>query len=373
MKGDEAFALLKNQSKTSPEGEIIRLSSIVLSYIFLSIARVFLIRSILHTAPENSSSIFLSWYQFVTNYVIIILVTTLFAKVSWFARIPLLHYDWRIFLKLLPSSLLYVIMIVSNNKSLEHICVSGYFLSGFSVLVVHFVIANISGRSTISLFSGAIWLAGTCGFVLGVLGEPDFPNRGSLYGVSSSICVLLYTFTVNERLDLLNRNEFAALEYHLPVGIVLLFPVLLLIREWDFTEKGRSIKFWALETITGLINFLLMIIMSLLVRHTRPLIHNLTGALKSVLQNVLAYLVFPSETISAMKLAGLVLVTLCQPLYAHSVKQDMRLAIIALGQAEGQAAPALAPRLVDSGPLPDEVFQNTTVDLHEAEGAEPIG
>jgi GDP-fucose transporter C1 len=171
MSEDEAEAELRKQTLQS--------ALAVTFYMSTSIALVFLNRLVLTDVVEKAGALFVSWYQFVVAYILIIIITV------FFPNVPLL----KLFLEVIPVSFAYLLMIGCNNKCLEYVSVSAYQIVrsltiAFNIVLTYFILGD-----TTSLRACLACLGVVVGFFFGLEGEVDLSLRGAVYGVSSSVFV----------------------------------------------------------------------------------------------------------------------------------------------------------------------------------------
>jgi GDP-fucose transporter C1 len=130
-------------------------------YMTVSIGLVFLNRVVLTDKRERVGALFVSWYQFVVAYVIIIIITTLCPNVPLLKLFPPLRYDPSVFLKVIPVSVAYLLMIGFNNKCLEYVSVSSYQIVrsltiAFNIIFTYIVLGDSTSlRASSSAFSSA--------------------------------------------------------------------------------------------------------------------------------------------------------------------------------------------------------------------------
>jgi GDP-fucose transporter C1 len=162
------------------------------------------------------------------------------------------------------------------------------------------------------------------GFFFGVEGEINLSFRGAVYGVSSSLFVALYSIAVKRVIELLDNNEYLLMEYNTPVAIVALAPFVWWAGEFEGLG-GRSLRFWGLQTVAGVVGFIINIAIFLNIKYTTPLTHNLSGTVKACLQTLLAFVVFPgSEIMTKIKFLGTVLIIGFSAFYARVRQLEMK-------------------------------------------------
>ncbi|KAK8885810.1 hypothetical protein M9Y10_041264 [Tritrichomonas musculus] len=294
-------------------------------YMSVSIALVFLNRFVLTDKKEKAGGLFISWYQFVVAYVCIIIITTLCPNVPLLNLFPPIHYDFKIMLKVIPVSISYLIMIGLNNKCLEYVSVSGYQIVRSLTILFSIVLSYIFQGQKTSLRAILACLGVVVGFCVGVQGDVDLTLKGGVFGVLSSCFVATYSIVVKQVMGLLDDNQYLLIEYNTPLAIVFLAPFVWLNGEFDILKERRSTKFWTMQTIAGVVGFIINIAIFLNIKYTTPLTHNLSGTVKACLQTLLAFIFFPTgETMTPMKFIGTVLVISFSAYYAAVRRNEMK-------------------------------------------------
>ena len=314
-----------NDTKNELRKQTIQSALAVSFYMTVSIGLVFLNRLVLTDKTEKAGALFMSWYQFVVAYVIIVIITTLCPNVPLLNLFPPIKYQWNIVVKVLPVSVAYLLMIGFNNKCLEYVSVSGYQIVRsltimFNILLTYFVLHEKTSIRALLACLGVI-----VGFFTGVEGEVNLSFKGAIYGVCSSFFVALYSIVVKKVMGLLDNNEYLLIEYNTPIAIIMLVPVVYFTGEFDVFSKGMSSRFWTMQTLAGVVGFIINIAIFLNIKYTTPLTHNLSGTVKACLQTLLAFVVFPgSEIMTPMKFLGTVLVIGFSAYYAYVRKSEMK-------------------------------------------------
>ena len=126
-------------------------------------------------------------------------------------------------------------------------------------------------------------------------------------------------------MELLDNNQYLLIEYNTPLAIIFLAPFVWLNGEFDILKERRSTKFWTMQTIAGVVGFIINIAIFLNIKYTTPLTHNLSGTVKACLQTLLAFIFFPGgETMTPMKFIGTVLVIAFSAYYAAVRRNEMK-------------------------------------------------
>ena len=291
----------------------------------VSIGLVFLNRLVLTDKSEKAGAIFVSWYQFVVAYVLIVIITTFFPNVPLLNLFPKLSYKPDIVIKVIPVSITFILMIGFNNKCLEYVSVSGYQIVRSLTILFNIILTYFVLNEKTSLRAGMACAGVVVGFFCGVEGEVGLSFRGAVYGVLSSLFVALYSIVVKKVIGLLDNNEYLLIEYNTPIAIIALLPIVWYSGEFDVFTDGRSLRFWGMQTLAGVVGFIINIAIFLNIKYTTPLTHNLSGTVKACLQTLLAFVIFKdSEVMTPMKFLGTVLVIGFSAYYAYVRKAEMK-------------------------------------------------
>ena len=294
-------------------------------YMTVSIGLVFLNRLVLTDKTEKAGALFVSWYQFVVAYVLIVIITTFFPNVPLLNLFPRLSYKPDVVIKVIPVSITFILMIGFNNKCLEYVSVSGYQIVRSLTILFNIILTYFVLNEKTSLRAGMACAGVVVGFFCGVEGEVGLSFRGAVYGVLSSLFVALYSIVVKKVIGLLDNNEYLLIEYNTPIAIVALLPIVWYSGEFDVFTEGRSLRFWGMQTLAGVVGFIINIAIFLNIKYTTPLTHNLSGTVKACLQTLLAFVIFKdSEVMTPMKFLGTVLVIGFSAYYAYVRKAEMK-------------------------------------------------
>ena len=294
-------------------------------YMTVSITLVFLNRFVLTDKNEKAGALFISWFQFVVAYVCILIITTFFPNVPLLNLFPPLNYKKELFLKVLPVSFAYLMMIGLNNKCLQYVSVSGYQIVRSLTILFSIILSYVFLGQKTSLRACLACLGVVVGFVMGVQGDVNLTLRGCLYGVGSSLFVATYSLVVKRVMGLLDNNEYLLIEYNTPIAIIVLVPIVWWSGEFHILAEKRSRHFWVMQVAAGVVGFIINIAIFLNIKYTTPLTHNLSGTVKACVQTVLAFVFFPgSETMTTMKFIGTVLVIGFSGYYAYVRRQEMK-------------------------------------------------
>lgn len=293
-------------------------------YMITSIALVFLNRLCM-SSTEKAGALFLSWYQFVVAYIIILLISAFGQNVPLLNLFPRIHYDVKVMVKVIPVTATFLLMIAANNKCLEYVSISAYQIVRSLTILFNIALSYVILHIKTSPKAILACLGVVIGFFFGVTGEFNLSIRGAIYGVCSSLFVAMYSIVVKRAIKLLDDNQYILIEYNTPIAALLLTPFVAYSGEFNVFFEHRSTKFWILQTTAGIVGFVINIATFLNIKYTTPLTHNLSGTVKACLQTLLALWLFPkTETITVKKLLGTVMIIGFSALYSWIKKNEVK-------------------------------------------------
>ncbi|KAH0790726.1 GDP-fucose transporter-related protein [Histomonas meleagridis] len=216
-------------------------------------------------------------------------------------------------------------MIGFNNKCLEFVSVSGYQIVRSLTIIFSIILTYIFQKQTTSFRATLACLGVIIGFCMGVKGDLNLTLKGCIYGISSSFFVALYSIMVKRVMGLLDNNEYLLIEYNTPLAIIMLTPVVWYNGEFNVLKERRSLNFWGMQTLAGVVGFIINIAIFLNIKYTTPLTHNLSGTVKACIQTLLAFVFFPKqESMTTQKFIGTVLVIGFSAYYTFVRKAEMK-------------------------------------------------
>ena len=340
-------------------------------YMTVSIALVFLNRLVLSDKTIKAGALFTSWYQFVVAYVIILFVATFCQKVPLLNIFPPINYKLETAIKVLPVSATYLMQVGLNNKCLEYVSVSGYQVVRSLTIMFNIVLTYLILHNKTSVKACLCCLGVVIGFFAGVDGEVGLSWRGCIYGVLSSLFVASYSIAVKKALKLLDGNEYLLIEYNTPIAIILLLPFVYFNGEFEVFSRVQTSHFWIMQTLAGVVGFVINIAIFIDISVTSPLTHNLAGTVKAALQTVLAFYIFPdSEKLTTKKFIGIVLIIGFSGLYGYVRNTEMK---ERSKQNESKASKALDAQEVDEDleALEKQVLMNDTISSDSLDSENP--
>mmetsp|Transcript_30609 Transcript_30609/g.45297 ORF Transcript_30609/g.45297 Transcript_30609/m.45297 type:complete len:366 (-) Transcript_30609:138-1235(-) len=297
------------------------ITSIVLSYWFVSISMVYLNKVLMSNEGLSiPAPLFVTWYQCVVTTVICWIggilgeranrlpaydkVNTMEngeaaetnaskpSKKSFFAQFPKAEYKDVTAKQVFPLSLIFVGMVTFNNLCLKYVEVSFYNVARsltivFNVGFTFCILGMPSSPKTIVCLLVVI-----SGFLLGSWGELNLSLYGSLAGIMSSLFVSLNSIFTKKILPVVDNNHWR-LTFYNNVNASLLFVPLVAYFEKDMIlaayNQLHSAAFWAAMTVAGVFGFAIGIVTVLQIKATSPLTHNISGTAKAAIQSLLAF------------------------------------------------------------------------------------
>lgn len=274
----------ENQSRSAAaeiKKQTFQTAAAVSFYIMVSLALVFLNRFLFSDPQIKAGALFTSWFQFLVAYVIIVFCATFCQKVPLLNLFPPLEYKFSVIIKVLPVSFSYLLMICFNNKCLEYVSVSAYQNVRSLTILFNIIFTYIVLKEKTSILASLACGGVVIGFYLGVDGEVGLTLKGGFYGVISSIFVALYSIFVKKVMKLLDDNTYVLIEYNTPISIILLVPVVFYSGEFEVLRTNQTLYFWSMQTIAGVVGFIINIAIYLNIKFSSPLTHNLSGTIKA--------------------------------------------------------------------------------------------
>lgn len=285
---------------------------VVAFYFVVSISVVFVNKIIF--SGEFNFPLAVTWYQYVVALVILGILGSLSSVSDSFAMFAPLQFDVEIARKVLPLSVVFVLMVALNNLCLQYVEVSFYQVARSLSILFNVLLGYVVLNSTVSMralgATGIVFL----GFVLGSYGEINFSLIGIIFGVLSSVFVALYGIMVKKTIAILDNDQWLLLLYNTELAIILMLPLILLSGEFfGILDTGlvvmQTLDFWFMNTFAGALGFLINIAMFLQIKFTSPLTNSISGTAKACVQTILGVLIFQNP-ISIMVRTALALLLL---------------------------------------------------------------
>lgn len=241
---------------------------------------------------------------------------------------PPLSIDWRLALRVLPMTSVYILMVTTNNLCLQYVQLSFYQVARSLSILFSLILSRLLFNERTSWKAASTSLLIMVGFALGSWGEvpSQFSLAGLLFGVLSSFFVALNSILVKSiGQKTFDGDQWKLMYYNTCLSIPLLLPLTFL--KGELAEALPLLPSLPLSTylsllITGLLGFLINIAISLQIKYTSPLTNNVSGTFKGVFQIVISVIWFGNE-ISALNALGSLLVLFGSGLYSHVRYSEM--------------------------------------------------
>ncbi|XP_050431003.1 GDP-fucose transporter 1-like [Adelges cooleyi] len=272
--------------------------AVVVVYWIVSIVVVFINKALLSSQEfDINVPLFIAWFQCLVSALICFtfsILSIVFPKIIRFPRgNPL---QWQTIKKVTPLTILFILMLSTNNYCLKFLGVTFYYV-GRSLTTVFNVILSylILGEKT-SMSCLVCCFVITSGFILGIDQENlagSFSAVGTVFGVLSSFSMACYSIQINRLLPDLNNQIWLLTYYNNVYATVLFLPLLTLeAKEISDYSKLMSRNFVLLMIVGGVCALLVSYVTALQVQVTSPLTHNISGTAKACFQTVLASYVY---------------------------------------------------------------------------------
>jgi len=201
-------------------------------------------------------------------------------------------------------------MMVFNNLCLLYVQVSFYQVARaltviFNVVFSWYILGTSTSRTALRACAVVV-----LGFLIGCFGEAYFKWEGIIYGVMSSTFVALYSVYVKNALSVVEGNQWKLMMYTTTLSVFFMIPPIFAFGEEEILQAHPNSyhqNFWFMLTLTGIFGFLINIAIYLQIKHTSPLIHNISGTAKACMQTLLAGL-WLHNFITPLSALGIVLV-----------------------------------------------------------------
>ena len=285
-------------------------------YMGISMGLILVNRFLFIDKSEPSSSIFVSWYQFVVADVLIIAFSGCCSESEYCGYFPVMNLHLDLAIKVLPLSLAYLFMIATNNLTLQHLSVGSYQIVRSLSVLFNIALRKMLYGETTSIPVTLCCVFIVIGFALGAAGDVTMTVRGLVFGLLSSVFAALYAILVKTTLGYLEGNEFLLLQYNTNLALVFLTPYVLFNSEVNSMYKCYSMRYWVVQTLAGIGGFVLNLSIFWHIKYTSSLTHNLVGTVKSCMQTAIAYLLFPTyEKYGVAKIIGFFVIVVSSMVY----------------------------------------------------------
>jgi solute carrier family 35 (GDP-fucose transporter), member C1 len=318
----------------------------VAGYWAVSLSMVFANKTLLGGADLKTAPMFITWFQCV--------VTTAFCYVAplfGVARVPPFEVKRSVLLQILPLSVVFTAMIVTNNLCLRYVEVSFYQVARSLTIVFNVIFDFVILGQVTSLPAIGCCAIVVSGFLLGNQQEVRWSLFGVVFGVASSLFVAMNAIFVKKYFALVDNNPWKITLYNNFNASFLFLPLIVLSGELPIITSSpivRTLDFWTLMFAGGLLGIGISFATAAQIKYTSPLTHNVSATAKAAAQTVIALAVYrnPITPLGAMSVAVVLAGSLCYTLVRRSEMKHQRAAddaAAAASQREGDEREALVP------------------------------
>jgi len=301
---------MKGPANETLSARYVRIAGVVALYWFVSITLVFVNKKLLSGSSTFSAPLFVTWFQCVVTVALLYLLQALFtifpsSRISGFpdrleVKLPTVK-------QVLPLSVVFVLMITTNNLCLKNVGVSFYYVGRslttvFNVLLTYLILGNKTSLRALSCCGVIVF-----GFWLGVdqellfSGDPtsnsDAGSGSSLsmwgifFGITSSLFVAANAIYTKKVLPVVEENIWQLSLYNNVNASFLFLPLILMAGETQNVISSEEIFsgwFWFTMFAGGVFGFAIGYVTGLQIQVTSPLTHSVSGTAKAAAQTVLA-------------------------------------------------------------------------------------
>jgi len=294
------YLLGKTEEKAMKDSllkKYLRIFLVVASYWSVSILLIFVNKTLLSGQLEDSSldaPMFVTWFQCVVTVGLCLFLAVGAKCFPSLSSIPEIGFSFRMMFKVLPYSILFVIMISFNNFCLKHVGVAFYYIGRslttvFNVMMTWAWLGERTSKSTLACCSIIVM-----GFLLGVDQETiagSLSVTGTLCGVAASFFVSVTSIYTKKVLPYV-ENSVYLLGFYNNLNACLLFLPLIVLNEEVATISSftafDNCHFWMMMSAGGVFGFAIGYVSGLQIQFTSPLTHNISSTAKGCAQTLLA-------------------------------------------------------------------------------------
>ncbi|CAK1551587.1 unnamed protein product [Leptosia nina] len=276
-------------------GRYIKIFVVVACYWIVSIATVFVNKSLLSGQEVAlDAPLFITWFQCIVSFTICFSLSRTGGIPGIFKFPKGTPWNLDIMWKVIPLSIMFTLMIATNNLCLKYVGVSFYYIGRSLTTVFNVIFSWILLRQRTSFRCMMCCAFIVFGFYIGVDQEEllgSFSLIGTIYGVVGSLMLSLYSIFTKSVLPSVNQEIWLLSYYNNAYSIILFLPLMVLNGElsvlWNY-ENYHSTYFWIQMLIGGICGFAIGYVTSLQIKVTSPLTHNISGTAKACAQTVIA-------------------------------------------------------------------------------------
>jgi solute carrier family 35 (GDP-fucose transporter), member C1 len=243
------------------------------------------------------ATLFVTWFQCVVTTVICVVATFLSHNFPLIfpVKLPVAKpFELETIKNVIPLSILFLLMISSNNLCLKFVSVAFYYVGRSLTTIFNVIFSYIFLRERHSFKSVVCCFVIIAGFLLGVDQESltdTFSLIGTFFGIAGSIALSMYSIYTKKTLPHVQGEVWLLSYYNNLYSVVLFLPLIFMSGEIGTVmvyEHITALWFWAAMTVGGVCGFLIGYVTTLQIKVTSPLTHNISGTAKACAQTVLA-------------------------------------------------------------------------------------
>lgn len=264
----------------------------------ISITTVFVNKELFNgSSVKLDATLFVTWFQCIISTLICVISLFLSRKFPRIFKLNLPEarpFEWSTIKNVIPLSILFTMMISSNNLCLRFVSVAFYYVGRSLTTIFNVILSYIflkERQSVNSIICCAVIIAG---FFLGVDQESitdTFSLIGTIFGIVGSLSLSMYSIYTKKTLPYVNGEIWLLSYYNNVYSCILFLPLILLNGEvnkvLDYEHIGE-LWFWGAMCVGGVCGFLIGFVTSLQIKVTSPLTHNISGTAKACAQTLLA-------------------------------------------------------------------------------------
>ncbi|XP_047519193.1 GDP-fucose transporter 1 [Pieris napi] len=307
----------------------IKIFLVVACYWVVSIATVFVNKSLLSgQTVALEAPLFITWFQCVVSFTICFSLSRTGGIPGIFKFPQGTPWNLEVAWKVIPLSIMFTLMIATNNLCLKYVGVSFYYIGRSLTTVFNVIFSWVLLRQKTSFKCIMCCAFIVLGFYVGVDQEEllgSFSLIGTIYGVVGSLMLSLYSIFTKSVLPSVNQEIWLLSYYNNAYSIILFLPLMVLNGElsvlWNYSNY-HSTGFWTQMIIGGLCGFAIGYVTSLQIKVTSPLTHNISGTAKACAQTVMATQWY-NESKNSMWWSSNIIVLASTALYARFKQLEM--------------------------------------------------
>lgn len=264
----------------------------------ISITTVFVNKELFSGSQVKlNATLFVTWFQCLVTTLICVTSTFLSRRYPRYFRLNLPEakpFEWDTIRNVIPLSILFTMMISTNNLCLKFVSVGFYYVGRSLTTIFNVLLSYAFLKERQSFKSVLCCVIIIAGFFLGVDQESlteTFSFIGTAFGVIGSFSLSMYSIYTKKTLPHVNGEVWLLSYYNNVYSCFLFIPLILLNGEFKNVinyEYIGQLWFWGAMTIGGLCGFLIGFVTTLQIKVTSPLTHNISGTAKACAQTVIA-------------------------------------------------------------------------------------